>query len=230
MRRRPVSPFGERGPPYFCHCSSEWAWAAEHPRRAGRSDHRRRHGVTRFCATRSPAPERKGRCVRRRGVERHRISRRLLPEPGPESAGGRSVSRRSMGERPHDAVIGPHRTTLMRDGKLVFEADGAVVVRRYRPGAFTIKSRSLVHVGAESGDGVCASPGRACRGTGHGSAGRVTRATAIEARGPPTRAARQPRIESQAGPSARVRPGTAKGGLWNRASWPTHRPTGSGNG
>jgi putative isomerase len=54
----------------------------------------------------------------------------------------------------YDVGIGPHRTSLMRDGKLVFDADRAVVVRRYEPGAFTIQSRSPVHVTAESKGGA----------------------------------------------------------------------------
>jgi hypothetical protein len=53
-----------------------------------------------------------------------------------------------------DVAIGPHRTTLTRDGKLVFEADGAVVVRQYQPSRFTIKSQSPIHLAVTSDSGA----------------------------------------------------------------------------
>jgi len=46
----------------------------------------------------------------------------------------------------YDVAIGPSRTALMRDGKLRFEADRAVVVRQYQPRTFTIKSEGPVHM------------------------------------------------------------------------------------
>ena len=46
----------------------------------------------------------------------------------------------------YDIAIGPSRTALTREGKLLFDADSGVVVRHYRSQAFTIKSERTVHV------------------------------------------------------------------------------------
>ena len=46
----------------------------------------------------------------------------------------------------YDVVIGPKRTALVRDGKLCFEADSAVVVRDYQPQSFTIRSQGPVRI------------------------------------------------------------------------------------
>jgi hypothetical protein len=46
----------------------------------------------------------------------------------------------------YDIAIGPSRTALTQDGKLLFGADSGVVVRHYRPQGFSIKSERPVHV------------------------------------------------------------------------------------
>jgi hypothetical protein len=60
----------------------------------------------------------------------------------------------SWQNRTYDVTIGPHRTALVSDGNLQFEADGPVVVRHDQPQAFTIKSVGPVQVTiAESDSG-----------------------------------------------------------------------------
>ena len=46
----------------------------------------------------------------------------------------------------YEITIGPSRTALTEDGKLRFDADSGVVVRHYRPQAFSIKSAQPVNV------------------------------------------------------------------------------------
>jgi len=46
----------------------------------------------------------------------------------------------------YDVMIGPNRTSLMRDGKLCLDADRAIVVRQYQPQAFNVKSEGPVRI------------------------------------------------------------------------------------